>query len=76
MDNCCPEVNEDQYVTSPSGEYLGRYFHVRHSECNRTSPNRINLGNGMQESNIVKMLQVYSLFNDMGIIIVMKIWLK
>ena len=28
MNNVCPEGTEDQYVTSPSGESLGRNFHV------------------------------------------------
>ena len=32
MDNVCLEGNEDQYVRSPSGEYLGRNVHVRRSE--------------------------------------------
>ena len=32
MDNVRPEGTEDQSVTSPSGEDLGRNFHVRHSE--------------------------------------------
>ena len=38
MDNVCPEVNEYQYVTSPSGEALGRNVHVRRSERIRNSP--------------------------------------
>ena len=46
MDNVCPEVTEDQYVTSPSGEALGRNFHVRRSECIRNSPQRYNPGFG------------------------------
>ena len=28
MDNVCPEGTEDQYVTSPRGEDLGRNVHV------------------------------------------------
>ena len=46
MDNVCPEGNEDQYVTSPSGEALGRYVHVRPSERIRNSPQRYNPGFG------------------------------
>ena len=33
MDNVRPGGTEDQYVTSPSGEALGRNFHVRPSKC-------------------------------------------
>ena len=44
MDNMCPEGTEDQYVTPPSGEALGRNFHVRRSECIRNSPLRYNPG--------------------------------
>ena len=33
MDNVCPDRNENQYVTSASGESLGRNFNVRRSEC-------------------------------------------
>ena len=36
----CPEGTEDQYVTSPSVEALGRNFHVRRSEQIRNSPQR------------------------------------
>ena len=32
MDNVCPEGTKDRYVTSSSGEALGRYVHVRPSE--------------------------------------------
>ena len=32
MDNVHPEGTEDQYIISPSGEDLGRNFHVRRSE--------------------------------------------
>ena len=42
----CPEGTEDQYVTSPSGEALGRNFHVRRSERIRNSPQRYNPGFG------------------------------
>ena len=38
MDNVRPEGTEDQYVTSPNGEALGRNFHVRRSERIRNSP--------------------------------------
>ena len=42
MDNLRPEDTEDQSVTSPSGEALGRNVHVRRSECIRNSPQRYN----------------------------------
>ena len=42
MDNVCPEGTEDQYVTSPSGEALGRNVHVRRSKCIRNPPHRYN----------------------------------
>ena len=42
MDNESPEVTEDQSVTSPNGETLGRNFHVRHSERIRNYPQRYN----------------------------------
>ena len=38
MDNVCPEGNENQYVTSPSGEALGRNVNVRRSGLIRNSP--------------------------------------
>ena len=41
-----PEGTEDQYVTYPSGEALGRNFHVRRSERIRNSPQRYNPGFG------------------------------
>ena len=40
MDNVCPKGNENQYVTYPSGEALGRNVHVRRSERIRNSPQR------------------------------------
>ena len=46
MDNVCPEGNEDQYVTSPSGEALGRNVHVRRSDRIKNSPQRYNPGFG------------------------------
>ena len=42
MENVCPEGTEDQYVTSPSGESLGRNFNVRRSERIRNSPQSYN----------------------------------
>ena len=33
MDNICSEGTHDQYMKSPSGEVLGRDFHMRNSEC-------------------------------------------
>ena len=38
----CPEGTEDQYVTSPSGEALGRNVHMRRSERIRNSPQQYN----------------------------------
>ena len=46
MDNVCPEGTEYQYVTSPSGEALGRNVDVRRSERIRNSPKRYNQGFG------------------------------
>ena len=46
MDNVCPYWNENQYVTSSSGEALGRNDHVRRSERIRNSPQRYNPGFG------------------------------
>ena len=46
MDNVCPEGNENQYVTSPSGEALGRNVNVRRSERIRNYPQRYNPGFG------------------------------
>ena len=46
MDNVCPDGNENQYVTSPSGEALGRNFNVRRSKRIRNSPQRYNQGFG------------------------------
>ena len=43
-DNVCPEGTEDQYVTSPRGEALGRNVNVRRSERIRNSPQRYNPG--------------------------------
>ena len=42
MDILRPEDTEDQSVTSPSGEALGRNVHVRRYECIRNSPQRYN----------------------------------
>ena len=42
MDNMCPDGNENQYVTSPSGEALGRNVNVRRSERIRNYPQRYN----------------------------------
>ena len=44
MDNMCPDGNENQYVTSPSGEYLGKNVNVRRSKCIRNSLQRYNPG--------------------------------
>ena len=46
MDNVRPEGTEDQCVTCPSGEALGRNAHARHSKCIRNSPRRYNPGFG------------------------------
>ena len=42
MDHVCPEGTEDQYVTYPSEEALGRNFHVRRYKKTRNSPQRYN----------------------------------
>ena len=44
MDNVCPDGNENQYITSSSGEALGRNVNVRRSERIRNSPQRYNPG--------------------------------
>ena len=41
-----PEGTEDQYVTSPNGESLGRTVHVRRSKRITNSPQRYNPGFG------------------------------
>ena len=46
MNNVFPEGTEDQYVTYPSGEYLGRNVHVRRYERIRNSPQQYNQGFG------------------------------
>ena len=46
MDNVSPEGTEYQYVTSPSGEALGRNVHVMRSENIRNSPQWYNTGFG------------------------------
>ena len=46
MDNLFPDGNENQYVTSPSGESLGRNVNVRCSERIRNSPHRYKPGFG------------------------------
>ena len=46
MDNVCPDGNKNQYVTSPSGEALGKNVNVRRSERIRNSPQRYNPGFG------------------------------
>ena len=46
MENVRPERTEDQYVTFPSGEALGRNVHVRRSERIRNSPQRYKPGFG------------------------------
>ena len=46
MDNVCPDGNENQYVTSPSGEALGRNVNIRRSERIRIFPQRFNPGFG------------------------------
>ena len=46
MDNVCPDGNENQYVTSPSGEALGRNVNVIRSERIRNFPQRFNPGFG------------------------------
>ena len=46
MDNVFPDGNENQYVTSPSGEALGRNVDERRSERTRNSPQWYNPGFG------------------------------
>ena len=64
MDNVCPDGNENQYVTSPSGESLVRNVNVRRFEHIRNSPQRHNPGFGAARewkndavSSIVYMIQ-------------------
>ena len=35
MDNIGTEGTQDQYITSPSGEALGKDFHMINSECDK-----------------------------------------
>ena len=70
MDNVCPDGNENQYVTSPSGEALGRNINVRRSERIRNFPQRFNPGFGAARewkndavASIVYMIQ-YRYLND------------
>ena len=44
MENVRPEETEDQSVTYPTAEFLGRNFHLRHSKCIRKSPQRYDPG--------------------------------
>ena len=46
MNNVRPDGTEDQYITSPSGEALGRNIHVSRSERIINSPQRYNPGFG------------------------------
>ena len=46
MDNVCTDGNENQYVTSPSGEALGRNVNVRLSERIRNLPQQYHRGFG------------------------------
>ena len=46
MDNVHSQGNEDQYITSPNVESLGRNVHVRRSKRIRNSPQRYNPGFG------------------------------
>ena len=46
MDNVCPDRNKTQYVTSPSGEALGKNVNLRRSERIRNSPQRYYPGFG------------------------------
>ena len=64
MENVCPEGTEDQLVTSPSGEALGRNFHMRRSVRIINSSQRYNPVFGAARkwknddiSNIVYMIQ-------------------
>ena len=49
MEYVCPEGNKNQYVTSPSGESLGRNVNVRRSKRIRNSPQRYNPGFGADQ---------------------------
>ena len=46
MDNVRPEGTEEQSVTSPNGESLGRNVHMSSSKRIRKSPQRYNPGFG------------------------------
>ena len=46
MENLRPGGTEDQSVTSPRGEALGRNVHVRRSKRIRNSPKQYNPGFG------------------------------
>ena len=42
----CPEMNEEQSVTSPSGESLGKKFHMSHSKRIKKYPQKYDPGLG------------------------------
>ena len=58
MDNVSPYWNENQYVTSPSGEALVRNVNVRRSERIRISHSGLTPDLGPLESGIMTLLQV------------------
>ena len=71
MENVCPDGNENQYVTSPCGEALGRNVNVRRSECISNSPQRYNPGFGAARewkndavASIVYMIQDRDLYSN------------
>ena len=58
MDNISPEVTDDQSVTSPSKEALGRNSYVRRSERKNNIHINMTQGLGPQENLIVTILRV------------------
>ena len=56
MDNISPEVTDDQSVTSPSKEALGRNSYVRRSERKNNIHINMTQGLGPQENLIVTIL--------------------
>ena len=68
MVNQRPEGTEYQSGTSPSGEYLGRNFHVRRSKCIRKYPQQYDPGFGSaRECNNDSVESIFNMTQDRGL---------
>ena len=64
----CPEKTEDESVTYPSGEALGRNVHLRRFERIRNSPQRYNPGFGAaREWNNDAVASIVYMIQDRGL---------